>query len=109
MNASPIRRVTLLAYSHEPHTTPVYCTGCGKRLPVGSVANETPGGFLFCDSCCPQLARVEDGDRQLCRGALECGLPSHSCDTYTTLKYPDGRRFHFCDEHPYERNAGGAR
>ena len=37
---------------------------------------------------------------QLCRGAIERGAPLHTCTEYTTLHYSDGRRFHFCDDHP---------
>lgn len=44
---------------------------------------------------------------QFCRGALERGLPTHRCTDYTTVHYPDGRRYHFCDEHPCEDAAIG--
>lgn len=44
--------------------------------------------------------RTENGRRQCCRGALEQGEATHTVTTYTTVTHPDGRRFHFCDDHP---------
>lgn len=59
-----------------------------------------------------ETTRTVDGKKQFCRGAYEHGVPTHSVTTYTTIHYPPlyaggpERRFHFCDDHPFDRPKG---